>query len=71
MHANVVGCMQAEVVLRDPETGAEVVQSAERDRKGELANTVQGYTRYYSASDVKGERLRIEIGPVNARQPRT
>eukprot|EP00884_Botryococcus_braunii_P001891 jgi/Botrbrau1/11702/Bobra.0195s0033.2 len=59
----------------DPETGVvfegEPGVSPERDRKGELAYRVVSYTPWPVEAGAPGDRLRINIGPVGQRVPRT
>lgn len=38
--------------------------------QGELIYKVVSYTPYPCQSDVKGERIRIDVGPVGSREPR-
>lgn len=54
-----------QVVFEVPEGGVG------RDKKGELIYKVVSYTPYPCQGDVEGERLRIDVGPLKARQPRT
>jgi len=64
-----------EGTFQDPVTGT-VFESTdgsepERDAQGELAFRVQSYTPWPVDSDFEGERLRIPVGPVQNRSPRT
>eukprot|EP00873_Tetraselmis_striata_P001020 jgi/Tetstr1/421284/TSEL_001157.t1 len=56
----------SQIVFEAPEKG-----DVGRDAKGELIYKVVSYTPYPCQSDVKGERIRIDVGPVGSREPRT
>ena len=43
----------------------------ERDRRGELAYRPLSFTQYPVEAGEPGERLRVAVGPVGARVPRT
>jgi hypothetical protein len=62
-------------VFEDPATGimfdAAGGEAPELDTKGELAFRAIGYTPWPVEAGAEGERLRVEVGPVSARQPRT
>eukprot|EP00892_Ulva_mutabilis_P011490 jgi/Ulvmu1/8713/UM047_0053.1 len=66
---------EGEGVFEDPDTGA-VFQTPpgkvpERDRRGELAFRAVSFTPFPVEADEAGERVRINVGPVGACQPRT
>jgi len=55
-----------QMVFEAPENGA-----VGRDKKGALIYKVVSYTPYPCQEDVGGERLRIDVGPLQEMEPRT
>mmetsp|Transcript_12730 Transcript_12730/g.27574 ORF Transcript_12730/g.27574 Transcript_12730/m.27574 type:complete len:290 (-) Transcript_12730:387-1256(-) len=65
----------AERAFEDPETGNVFFTDAgvqpERDKTGQLAFRVVSYTPWPVDADYAGERIRIDVGPIKKRLPRT